>query len=50
MYTIKEKKYMMYLRIDNRKGQFIKNGNWVDITSMDKDDLMRMVRTALEDD
>lgn len=50
MFTIKEKKYMKYLRIDNRKGQFVKDGNWLDITSMDKEDLMRIVRAALEDD
>lgn len=49
MFTIEEKRYMKYLRVDNRKGQFLKDGNWVDITSLGKDDLMRMVRAALED-
>lgn len=50
MFTIKEKRYMKYLRVDNRKGQFFKDGNWVDITSLGKDDLMILVRAALEDE
>lgn len=50
MFTIEGKRYMKYLKVDNRKGQFLKDGNWVDITSLGKDDLMRMVRAALEDE
>ena len=50
MFMIKGKRYMKYLRVDNRKGQFLKDDNWVDITSLGKDDLLRMVRAALEDD
>ena len=41
---------MKYLRVDNRKGQFLKDGNWVDITLLGKEDLMRMVKAALEDE
>ena len=47
---IKEKRYMKYLRIENRKGQYLKDGNWTDVTALSKDDLMQMVRAALEDD
>lgn len=41
---------MKYLKIENNKGYFIKDGNWTEIDLIEKDDLLSLLDYATEED
>lgn len=50
MHITKDKDYMESLKIENNKGWFKRDGEWVEINKMTKEDLYGLVDSALTEE
>ena len=50
MLIIKENKVMIYLKIENNSGKFLKDGNYLTVDKMTRDDLWHIANAVMNDE
>ena len=46
----KEEKYMKHLRIENRQGEFLRGNDWLVITEITENDILKLAKVAVSEE